>query len=272
MSATNIFHLTNWRNMDSARKTEALKALEGYNGHAFTFKTIETFHSDQNTFTTGLFELAGNEFVFIPGATATLGWNKVEEQDEMILSAIQKELEIAGVSQSAEAYLQSVFSPLREVEIAPMLVERNVQRIDPKLDHLANYFEIKTDLERSGFSLPTEEEWEYFCGGGTQRIFSDHVDRKLIEDICKEKRYYADLEKPNRFGLYIAYEPYIFELVDSPVISKGGDGGTAAHGGYHILGVLPISPHYRDEVIQELMSSDGDFDCDVHARRIVRIQ
>ncbi|WP_312114756.1 hypothetical protein [Brevibacillus reuszeri] len=267
-----IFHLEYWTTMDTASQTEALKSLERSNGHAFSFKTIETFSSVSGNFTTGLFELDGKEYIFIPGSKVTLGWSEADMRDEIILSAIEKELEIAGISQSATDYLQSVFSPRREAVIATMLVERNVQTIVSKPGHLANYHEILQDLELHGFSLPTEDEWEYLCGGGTQRIFSEHINEDLIVDICREKQYYSNLEKPNHFGLYIAYEPYLFELVNSPVISKGGDGGTAAHGGYHILGVLPISPHYRDEVIQELMSSDGDFDCDVSARRIVRLE
>lgn len=49
------------------------------------------------------------------------------------------------------------------------------------------------------------------------------------------------------------------------------DGGTAAHGGYYILGMLPLAPHYRDEVIHDLICDEGNFDCDVFARRIVRL-
>lgn len=155
-----------------------------------------------------------------------------------------------------------------------MLVERNVQQVVNADGRLVNYNEVIREFDQRGFSLLTEDEWEYVCGGGTKRIFSEQFDSCLLEDICKEKRYYydADLEKPNGFGVYIAYDPYMYELVNSPCYAKGGDGGTAAHGGYYILGVLPLSPHYRDEIIKELICSEGDFDCEVYARRVIRIE
>lgn len=269
-------HYDNWILMEEEEKVKWLKSLEGWNGHAFRLTSVEAFERNGRKWSTGVFDLHGSEFIFVPGGTVTLGWDRLDERDADlgIAAAIEEELEVAGVPQAAEAYLRSVLSPRREVRISPMLVERNVALIESENGGLVNYYEVIQRFARSGFSLPGEEEWEYLCGGGTSRIFGDHIDRELLADICGGKRYYytANLEKPNAFGLYIAYDPYICELVDSPIRAKGGDGGGAAHGGYYILGVLPLSPHHRDETFEELMMCDeGDFDCDVYARRIVRL-
>ncbi|GEC90309.1 hypothetical protein [Brevibacillus brevis] len=274
MKSINDLQMNNWLSMELVLKKEWLKSFEDYKGHAFTFKTVESFPSGKLTLATGIYELDGCEFVFVPGGKVRLGWNQLVEQDEFILSAMQSDLEIAGFEQDALDYLSSVFSPVREVEIPPMLVERNVQQVIHADGRLVNFMEVIKEFDQQGFSLLTEDEWEYICGAGTKRIFSEHLDQGLLEDIGMEKRYYydADLEKPNGFGVYIAYDPYLYELVDSPCYTKGGDGGAAAHGGYYMLGVVPLSPHYRDEGIKELVCSDGNFDCDVYARRVIKIE
>ncbi|WP_334077950.1 hypothetical protein [Paenibacillus sanfengchensis] len=266
----------NWILMDDDKKIAWLKSLEGWNGQAFRFKSVETVERDGRKWSTGLFDLNGSEFIFVPGGPVTLGWDRLDERDAStgIIAAIEAELEVAGVPQKAEAYLRSVLSPRREVRISPMLVERNIVLMESEDGGLVNYYEVIRGFEQAGFSLPTEDEWEYMCGGGTSRIFGDHIDQELLKDICQDKRYYytSNLERPNAFGLYIAYDPYICELVLSPIRAKGGDGGGAAHGGYYILGVLPLSPHYKDETFEELMMCGaGDFDCDVYARRVVRL-
>lgn len=274
MKTREELQLNNWMSADLEKKKNLLKSLEGYKNHNFKLKTIETFFSDKTNFITGIYELDGYEYVFVPGSKVTLGWNEADKQDEYIISAIQKELDIAGSSQNVTSFLTDVFSPLRESEILPMLVERKVLNMRNENTNIVNYSEVIKFFNQQGFSVLTEDEWEFLCGGRSQRIFSDHVDESFLLDMCNDKRPcwdIASLEKPNKYGLYITYDPYIYELVNSPCYVKGGDGGGAMHGGYHILGILSLSPHYRDESIKELMYN-GDFDCDVYARRIVKIE
>ncbi|MFS0557838.1 hypothetical protein [Brevibacillus sp. 179-C9.3 HS] len=222
MKSINELQVDNWVSLDLEKKKEWLKSFEGYRGHAFTLKNVEI----------GIFELDGCEYVFVPGSKVRLGWNQVVEQDEFIRAALQIELEIAGFEQDVLDYLSTVFSPVREAESAASNAD----------GRLVNYREIIKEFNQQGFSLLTEDEWEYVCGGGTKRIFNEQLDPCLLEDICKQRRYYtnANLEKPNSFGLYIAYDPYMYELVNSRCYAKGGDGGAATHGGYYKNGIAPM--------------------------------
>lgn len=99
----------------------------------------------------------------------------------------------------------------------------------------------KEKIEEEHFCIPTEDEWEYLCGCGARTFFwwGDEFDyTKVIE---------GEVEK-NNFGLYIAYNPYCYELVDSPCITKGGDGGRACCGGDgEFNSVFPLSTFYRQE-------------------------
>ncbi len=275
MLSMDFLQLNNWILLSDNRKEEILKSFEGYRGHNFVLKNIETFSTNKMNFTTGIFEFRGNEYIFIPGSKVKLGWSEIEEQDKYIIAAIKKELDIACYSKEIEVfkYLKEVFSPLRECEIAPMLVERNVQKVVNENGELVNYYKVIEDMGKQGFSVLTEDEWEYLCGGGTRRIFSTHIDEKLLEDICNNKKYFYhnNFEKLNQFGLYIAYDPYMYEIVDAPCYVKGGDGGGASHGGYYILGILPISPYYRDEEMIETTRIDGLFEWDVFVRKVLRI-
>lgn len=274
METREELQLNNWMSADLDKKKNLLKSFEGYKNHDFKLKTIKTFFCDETNFVTGIYELDGYQYVFVPGSKVTLGWNGADKQDEYIMSAIQKELDIAGVSQNVDSFLKDVFSPLRESEIPPMLVERKVRNMRSENTNIVNYSEVIEIFKQQGFLILTEDEWEFLCGGTTKRIFSEQFDESFLLEMCSDKRPcwdIASLEKPNKYGLYIAYDPYIYELVNSPCYVKGGDGGGAMHGGYNILGILPLSSHYRDESIKELMYNE-DFDCDVYARRIVKIE
>ena len=113
-------------------------------------------------------------------------------------------------------------------------------------------------VHESGFSLPTEDEWEYLCGGGSRTLFrwgdSFDYDMKLY---CFERGKPADapytLELPNQFGLSIAYNPYRYEVVEgSEYFLKGGDGGCNICGVSGIvLGYLPTATYFRGYSLSE---------------------
>ena len=79
-----------------------------------------------------------------------------------------------------------------------------------------------------------------------------------------------DMEEPNFFGLSIAYDPYMREVVKAEQFTTcGGDGGRSICGGLGIfLGFLPCSPHYKPEV-QEDKELNGDYD---FYRPIIRVE
>lgn len=130
-----------------------------------------------------------------------------------------------------------------------------------------SYLDFLKQLSSEGFELPTEDEWEYLCGGGRRTLFAwgDSFDFSMHvhhfeepEDL--DKPY--DMELPNMFGLSIAYDPYLLEVVkDKSPRFKGGDGGVNVCGGMGVvLGYLPCSPYYAAINDPETNMSDDYMD------------
>ena len=70
-----------------------------------------------------------------------------------------------------------------------------------------------------------DSEWAYLCGGGCRTLFpwGDGLDYSMrlrwFEDMDEDENRPYDMEEPNFFGLSIAYDPYMREVVqaDRPV-------------------------------------------------------
>ena len=131
-------------------------------------------------------------------------------------------------------------------------------------------------IRESGFSLPTEDEWEYLCGGGSRTLFrwGDSFDysMKLYHfgtDQPTDTAYH--LELPNQFGLSIAFDPYKYEVVETAEhYLKGGDGGCNICGGLGIaLGYLPTATYYRPACSEEEKADIGG--SSTFYRRVVRV-
>lgn len=143
------------------------------------------------------------------------------------------------------------------------------------LYHSTDYQTLNQELEQKGLSLPTADEWAYLAGGGCRTLFpwGDGIDYAMhlhhFERQEQENRPY-DLEEPNFFGLSIAYDPYMREVVKADTLTTcGGDGGRAICGGLGIfLGYLPCCPHFQPEV-QDRQLLNGDYD---FYRPIIRVQ
>ena len=91
-----------------------------------------------------------------------------------------------------------------------------------------------------------------------------------FEDMDEDENRPYDMEKPNFFGLSIAYDPYMREVVQADRLTTcGGDGGCNICGGLGpFLGFLPCSPHCKPEV-QEDNERNGDYD---FYRPIIRVK
>ena len=142
------------------------------------------------------------------------------------------------------------------------------------LYHDVTYPQLKELLRKQGFSLPTADEWSYLCGGGCRTLFpwGDGLKSDLhllhFEAPEDEDRPY-DMKEPNFFGLSIAYDPYMREVVEADSFTTcGGDGGFNICGGMGpLVGFLPCSPHWKPESHEDDML-DIDFD---FCRPIIRI-
>ena len=129
-----------------------------------------------------------------------------------------------------------------------------------------DYDTLLAGLEQQGFSLPTADEWAYLCGGGCRTLFpwGDGMDYSMHLhhfESPEDKDKPFDMEGPNFFGLSIAYDPYMREVVKAEQFTTcGGDGGRSICSGLGIfLGFLPCSPHCKPEV-QEDKELNGDYD------------
>ncbi|WP_078672302.1 SUMF1/EgtB/PvdO family nonheme iron enzyme [Chitinophaga eiseniae] len=138
--------------------------------------------------------------------------------------------------------------------------------------------ELLQEIQATGFRLPTEDEWEYLCGGGSRTLYpwGDAIDYGKDYLYFKKNDHpeiYLDI--PNQFGLVIANNPYRYEvMMDSEYFLKGGDGGCNLCGGGGLdLGYLSVSTYFRDSSIfdedlhyEEEITGDYTF-----VRRIKRI-
>ncbi|MHB9308153.1 hypothetical protein ACW0UU_12020 [Fusobacterium polymorphum] len=158
-------------------------------------------------------------------------------------------------------------------------------KIEIELYDYITYDELYTNIKYDGFSLPNLDEWEYLCGGGCRTLFpwGDDIDYNMNLAYYAKKGSKYDLEEPNFFGLFIAYDPYKMEIIEADEsIFKGGDGGCNVCGGFgEFLGYLSCSPYYiqkpigainivDDSIVNEYDEElDGDFN---FYRRIIRIE
>ncbi|MBT2292297.1 hypothetical protein J7E73_24850 [Paenibacillus albidus] len=144
------------------------------------------------------------------------------------------------------------------------------------------YESLLEEMAAEGFSLPSEEEWEYLYGGGCRTLFpwgdSFNYELKLryfeeaVVGKTDEQEPY-DLEQPNFFGLCFTGDPYQYEVAAGPsdYVLKGGDGGGMLCGGMGpLVGYLPnTAVYYRDIHSKELDWEDlADH---MNIRRLIRL-
>ena len=155
-------------------------------------------------------------------------------------------------------------------------IERTEDGFQTWIYHHTDYETLLQQLKKQGLSLPTADEWAYLCGGGCRTLFpwGDGVDYSMhlhwFEDVDEDENRPYDMEEPNFFGLSIAYDPYMREVVQADRFTTcGGDGGCNICGGLGpFLGFLPCSPHCKPEV-QEDNELNGDYD---FYRSVIRVE
>lgn len=298
---------------------------------------------------TAVYLYGDSEFVFVPGDTVTLGYdytavkfdtkskaalyqevdcmeNLIDEEffgdeseyeEEGLEQYIQKAEAFGVGEQLKDNYLKVSFTPVRQAEIGPMLVERDISdpfwkpvslndpfvteqfakelkvfqkgtsrihtyastirfiREDNKENNiraerceLMGREELIKRLEDKNFSLPTEDEWEYLCGGGCRTLFP--WGESFYNELMANKNGVQNLEKPNFFGLSIAYDSYQQEvLLDKGL--KGGDGGVSCCGGWPAMSCLTASPYFTPDFMAEEGEEDSLMEDYNFIRRVIRI-
>lgn len=158
---------------------------------------------------------------------------ELHQEYESCLKETEEELQ-NQLSRSWEDYLRELLaeldastSPLRTVDIPPMLAERwswnTPEEVEPP------------------FGLPTEDEWEYLCSGGVHTLFP-WGDTLELELVCNEA---IDKDAKNAFGLVIGHACRAERVSSDPWLLKGDDGGCALCGGEGDRAAFPYSPYFR---------------------------
>ena len=111
----------------------------------------ETFRKWGRETHTGCFTGRGGEFVFVPGDTVTLGWQKFAQgMNQETQEEFQEAMEITGWEGTLTELLQEQMDPVHQAAIGPMLVERTLQTV--------GYEEVSLDDPR----LTGNEDWMDF--------------------------------------------------------------------------------------------------------------
>lgn len=114
--------------MDTSEKLELMNSLA--TRYDMTFRALQTFDRWGQSCTTGIFVKDGREFVFVPGDTVTLGWERfavgLNQDSQQELNYLFQEWEI---ERDPEELIRESMAPVREAVIAPMLVGRKLEEL-----------------------------------------------------------------------------------------------------------------------------------------------
>lgn len=335
-----------WQQLVEKERRDLLKQIGQHYG--MKLKKYVHFSRYGQELDTAVYLYQDSEFVFVPGDTVTLGYDYTEIKfdiqskaalyeevdciegliDEEFFGEESEEEELERYVQKAEAfgiqeqlrdnYLKVSFTPVRQAEIGPMLVERRVsdpfwkpislkdplitEKFDKELKEfkegssrmytyvgsirfirednqednikaerceLISREELIKQLEDKNFSLPTEDEWEYLCGGGCRTLFP--WGESFYNELMADEKGIKNLEKPNFFGLLIAYDSYQQEILLDKGF-KGGDGGVSCCGGWPAMACLTASPYFTPEFMLEEGEEDSFMEDYNFIRRIIRIE
>lgn len=194
------------------------------------------------------------------------------------LESLEKDMNEGGYSNWEDfmkkwnGHLSQCLSPLRTVDIGDMIVEVDNRYIEESAPSLK---QAVCSLKEGPFTLTTEDEWEYLCNGGMRTLFrwgdtlSDVMTEIYNVGAVSKVEEKPILEKPNMFGLFIAYNSYKCEIIDNTLYTKGGDGGCSLCGGDGGIYVLPCyTAFYRNPIDENNPKLSKNYFC---YRRIIRL-
>ena len=198
---------------------------------------------------------------FLVETTAVeLGWEPVGLDDPEVLGIIAE----YGKERQVEVCRGGASTRIRQRADGSVVAERSLSR---------THSDLAEQLKATGFRFPTSDEWEYACGCGEPTLFrwGDHAPcDRYPTDVSPEEAAWrrqwvlsgGELERPpdgfksdwdyhrspNSFGVFIASDPYKYELVAEVGTTRGGDGGCMICGGTgFFLGWLTLATAYFDE-------------------------
>lgn len=111
--------------------------------------------------------------------------------------------------------------------------------------HEAHSFEtLRKKIRRKNFDLPNEDQWEYFAGAGTRRLFR-WGNELAIHDPYRGQLLRQMIASPNMFGIVVDSTLDKYEITDDPRTWKLTDRPLHTH--IPLVDLLPLSSYYRSE-------------------------
>ncbi|MDR6720644.1 MULTISPECIES: hypothetical protein [Paenibacillus] len=112
-----------WQGLNTQDKEAWMHKLVRQLPVGMVYEGLETFERFGQRMETGVFTEEGLRFVFVPGDQVTLGWERWQHgMNEETSADLHETISEYGV-EDVDSFLASQMSPVREVTIAPMLVE-----------------------------------------------------------------------------------------------------------------------------------------------------
>lgn len=143
-----------WEGMSAQEKEERLRDLVNHLPTGMKYGGLETFARFGQRIETGVFSYDEQRFVFVPGDRVTLGWDRWKDgMNEQTSADLLETVSEYGV-EDVDSFLSSQMSPVREVHIAPMLVECS--------NHSLGWFEVTEAEAMAQESTYFVEELEKF--------------------------------------------------------------------------------------------------------------
>lgn len=145
---------TQFNQMENIEKQVLMESLA--TRYDMTFLGLHTFERWCQSCTTGIFEKDGREFVFVPGDTVTLGWERfavgLNQESREELEYLFREWEMEP--QNPEEMIRESMAPVRQAAIGPMLVGRELEELcwepvkmdDPRLTAHPDWLKEFRDL------------------------------------------------------------------------------------------------------------------------------
>ena len=114
--------------MEPAEKQTLMERMAAR--YDMAFLGLQSFDRWGQSCTTGVFEKDGREFVFVPGDTVTLGWERfavgLSQDSREELDYLFQEWEM---EQDPEEMIRESMAPVRQAAIGPMLVGRELEEL-----------------------------------------------------------------------------------------------------------------------------------------------